>query len=73
MNVQDFLAYLQAYAAHFDLPVRLGTPATALSREGDEFVVELGDGRIRAEQVVIATGPFQEPRVPALRSYSRFE
>jgi putative flavoprotein involved in K+ transport len=62
----EVLAYLQAYAAHFDLPVRLGMPATGLTREGDEFVVELEDGRIRADQVVVATGPFQQPRVPAI-------
>jgi len=62
----EVLAYLQEYAAKFDLPVRLGTPVRGLSREGHEFVLELDDGRIRAEQVVIATGPFQEPRVPAI-------
>ncbi|MFL5939596.1 MAG: flavin-containing monooxygenase [Gaiellaceae bacterium] len=62
----EVLAYLQAYAAHFDLPVRVGTAATGLSRDGDEFVVELEDDQIRVEQVVIATGPFQEPRVPAI-------
>src|SRR3954471_20474024 len=62
----EVLAYLQAYAAHLDLPVRVGTPAKGLSRDADAFVVELEDERIRAEQVVIATGPFQEPRVPAI-------
>jgi len=61
----EVLAYLQGYAAHFDLPVRLGAPARRLSRDGERFVIELDDGRITADQVVIATGPFQEPRVPA--------
>jgi putative flavoprotein involved in K+ transport len=61
----EVLAYLQRYAAHFELPVRLGAPAKALRREADQFVLELDDGRITADQVVIATGPFQEPRVPA--------
>jgi putative flavoprotein involved in K+ transport len=61
----EVLAYLQGYAAHFDLPVRLGTPAKGLSREGDQFVVELDGARITANQVVVATGPFQEPRIPA--------
>jgi putative flavoprotein involved in K+ transport len=62
----EVLDYLQGYAAHFDLPVRLGTPAARVSREGDIFAVELAEGQIAAEQVVIATGPFQEPRIPAL-------
>ena len=62
---EEVLAYLQGYAAHFDLPVRLGTPARGLSLDGDQFVIELEDGRITANQVVIATGPFQDPRIPA--------
>jgi putative flavoprotein involved in K+ transport len=60
----EVVAYLQGYAAHFDLPVRLGAAARRLGREGDHFVVELDEGRVTAEQVVIATGPFQEPRIP---------
>ena len=63
---EEVLAYLQGYAAHFDLPVRLGTAAKRLSLERGEFVIELEDGCIAADQVVIATGPFQEPRVPAI-------
>src|SRR4051794_9537136 len=62
---EEVLAYLQGYAAHFDLPVRLGTPATGISRDGARFAIELEDERITANQVVIATGPFQEPRIPA--------
>jgi putative flavoprotein involved in K+ transport len=62
---EEVLAYLQRYAAHFDLPVRLGTPARGLQRDGDRFVIELEDGPITANQVVLATGPFQEPRIPA--------
>ena len=63
---QEVLTYLRGYAARFDLPVRLGTAATGLSRDGDQFVIELEDERITAKQVVIATGPFQEPRIPAV-------
>jgi putative flavoprotein involved in K+ transport len=63
---QEVLAYLQRYAAQFDLPVRLGTRAKRLSQDGGAFVIELDDARITADQVVLATGPFQEPRVPAI-------
>jgi putative flavoprotein involved in K+ transport len=37
-----------------------------LSREDGSFVIELEDRQIAAEQVVAATGPFQEPRIPAI-------
>ncbi|HKQ03003.1 MAG TPA: NAD(P)-binding domain-containing protein, partial [Actinomycetes bacterium] len=56
--------YLQAYAAAFDLPVRLNARATDLRRVGDDFEVRTGDASYRARQVVVATGPFQVPFVP---------
>jgi putative flavoprotein involved in K+ transport len=62
----EVLAYLQRYAAEFDLPVRLGAAARRLSRVGGGFVIDLDDGRLAADQIVVATGPFQEPRVPAI-------
>ena len=63
---QEVLAYLRHYAAHFDLPLRLGTAAKRLSHDGTAFVIELDGGHVTADQVVLATGPFQQPRVPAI-------
>src|SRR3954447_3873621 len=37
----EVVAYLRDYAAPFDLPVRLGTSARGLVRDGGRFVVEL--------------------------------
>ena len=56
--------YLQAYAAAFDLPVRLNAQVTDLRRVGDDFEVGTADASYRARQVVVATGPFQVPFVP---------
>jgi putative flavoprotein involved in K+ transport len=57
--------YLQAYAATFDLPVRLNAKATELSRLDDgSFEVRTADATYQARQVVVATGPFQVPFVP---------
>ncbi len=58
--------YLQAYAAAYELPVLLGTRVTALRRDGDRFVAQTTQGLLRARQVVVATGPFQAPVVPAV-------
>jgi putative flavoprotein involved in K+ transport len=60
--------YLTAYATRFDLPVRTGVSVDRLTREGDRFVVAAGDHRLEAEQVVVATGAYQTPRVPAFAS-----
>jgi putative flavoprotein involved in K+ transport len=56
--------YLQAYAAAFDLPIRLNARVTDLRRDGDDFEVRTADATFRARQVVVATGPFQVPFVP---------
>lgn len=56
--------YLEQYAASQQLPVVTSTRVTAVRREGEGFVAESGRGPVRARSVVIATGPFQYPRVP---------
>ena len=57
--------YLEKYAAHFNLPVRTGIRVDRLTREGDRFVVQAGDLRYKAENVVVAMASFQEHHVPA--------
>jgi len=56
--------YLKAYAATFDLPVRLNAGVTALSRTAEGFEARTESGVFRARQVVVATGPFQVPYMP---------
>src|SRR5213083_1640876 len=55
--------YLEAYAARFDLPVRLRSSVDRLSKEGDRYVVESRGGRFEADNVVIATGFYGVPSV----------
>ena len=56
--------YLQAYAAAFDLPVRLNARVTELRGVDDDFEVRTADATYQAGQVVVATGPFQVPFIP---------
>jgi putative flavoprotein involved in K+ transport len=56
--------YLEAYARHFDLPVRSAVRVNRLSRSDAGFRLETSDGELRAERVVIATGGYQTPVVP---------
>jgi putative flavoprotein involved in K+ transport len=61
----DVADYLAAYAAQFELPVRLDTTVTALTRAGDgSYLVKAGADELEAGQVVVATGPFQTPFTP---------
>src|SRR5437660_3072465 len=57
--------YLEAYAARFHLPVRLDSPVDTLTRENDRYLLTLGGQRLEAEHVVVATGAYQQPKVPA--------
>jgi len=58
----EFVEYLERYAAGFDAPVRDGVAVTALG-PGPEggFVLETSGGSLAAETVVLATGAFQRP------------
>ena len=60
--------YLEAYARHFDLPVRSNTRVERLSRQGSGFVVVAGDTRYEADNVVVAMANHQRPAVPAFAS-----
>jgi putative flavoprotein involved in K+ transport len=58
--------YLDRYAETFELPIELNSNVHALRADDGRFVLEM-DGRVRtADQVVVATGPFQTPYVPKL-------
>jgi putative flavoprotein involved in K+ transport len=60
----EVAAYLERYAAHFELPVELSTPVRSLSKDEHGFVLDANGRAIRADAVVVATGPFQTPIVP---------
>jgi putative flavoprotein involved in K+ transport len=62
----DVAGYLTDYARDFELPVELDSRVRAVRLGDGGYVVELDDRTYTAAQVVIATGPFQVPRVPAM-------
>jgi putative flavoprotein involved in K+ transport len=60
----DVVAYLTDYARDFELPVELNCHVRSV-RHGDDGYRVAFDGRTcEAEQIVVATGPLQIPRVP---------
>jgi putative flavoprotein involved in K+ transport len=61
--------YLEAYATHHQLPVRTGIRVQRLSAAGSGegeagFEVSTTSGTYVADQVIVATGAFQHPRIP---------
>ena len=57
--------YLETYARRFELPFRTGVKVDRLCKAGDRFEVSWGEHTLFAENVVVATGAFNTPRVPA--------
>jgi putative flavoprotein involved in K+ transport len=63
----EVIAYLERYAEIFELPIQLNSEVKRLDFGNDgRLRLEIDGGTITADQVVIATGPFQTPFVPKL-------
>lgn len=68
LSKDEMSDYLATYAYRFHLPVRLGTWVESLTRSGDSYTITAGRRRFEADHIVVATGPFQKPSVPAFAS-----
>ena len=69
----EVAAYLAAYAARFELPVRTGVSVQGLKRSRDRFVVSTVAGTFEADNVVVATGTAQVPKLPSFASELSFD
>lgn len=65
MPRDEVVAYIQRYATTIGAPVRLGTTVRRLIASADHFVAETSNGTITARRAVLATGPYQRPKIPA--------
>jgi putative flavoprotein involved in K+ transport len=64
MPRDQIVAYIEDYAAAFDLPVVEGAGAAQLTRGDRGFEIQTSAGSYLADQVVVATGPYQTPVIP---------
>jgi putative flavoprotein involved in K+ transport len=60
----EIVAFIEAYAAFVDPPIRCGTNVTRLRRRDGSFIADIPDGTIEAKNVVVATGPYQRALMP---------
>jgi putative flavoprotein involved in K+ transport len=60
----EVIEYLERYPETFELPIELDTPVRSLAAEDERFVLQIDGSTLHADQVIVATGPFQAPRVP---------
>ena len=62
----EVIGYLEQYAQVFELPTKLDSRVRRVSSDDGRFLLEVDGSTITADQVVVATGPFQMPFVPEL-------
>lgn len=67
MARDEIVGYIEGYAKSFGTPVIEGVAATRLRRDRKgRYLVGTGRGELIADQVVLATGPYQVPVIPRL-------
>lgn len=72
LSKDDYAAYLAEYALHFDLRLSLSEEARAIRPLDGAWEVETSQRRLRAATVVVATGHYAEPTVPAWDGVDEF-
>ncbi|TYA10230.1 NADPH-dependent L-lysine N(6)-monooxygenase [Paenibacillus faecis] len=58
--------YLEKYAEHFELPVKLETQVLSVEKDNEFYIVKTNKGPYKVLNLVIATGPFSKPHIPQM-------
>ncbi|HMG31534.1 MAG TPA: NAD(P)-binding domain-containing protein [Jiangellaceae bacterium] len=66
MTREQVVEFFGDYARSFDAPVRTGVTVTGVHQAPHGWIARTDTGRIHATNVVIATGHYDRPTVPAL-------
>jgi putative flavoprotein involved in K+ transport len=65
MSRADVIKYFDDYLERFDLPVHTEVEVFSVDRSGGQYLVRTSEGDYTAKNVVIATGLYQSPKIPA--------
>lgn len=66
MQRDEIVQYIEDYAAHFNPPIQTGVEVSRLGRGDGGFELETPIGKFTADQVVVATGGYHRPKIPAI-------
>ncbi|HKX76808.1 MAG TPA: NAD(P)/FAD-dependent oxidoreductase [Acidimicrobiia bacterium] len=66
MTMPELVDFLSGYAKWVEAPLQLHTTVTSLTRLNGGYRVETDNGIWKAPTVVVASGGFNQPKVPAL-------
>ena len=65
VSAKDYARYLELYARHHELDVRLGVGVEGISPHESGWLVESSVGEFEADNVIVATGYDREPSIPS--------
>ena len=68
MTMGEVVDFIERFATTSQAPVRTGTTVTSVRRVDDGYHVRTTDGDIHGRTVVVASGAFNQPSVPAFRT-----
>lgn len=63
---EELADYLKQYAKHFKIPIQFNAEVLSLTSSKRGFNIETSQGAYNAKRVIVATGPFQKPYIPAV-------
>lgn len=66
MSLAEVVKYFDDYVERFNLPVRCGVEVLSVQNIGGRFLVRTSEGDYESDNVVIATGLYQSPKIPNL-------
>ena len=69
MSKEEVVKYFYDYVERFDLPVHCGVEVFSVENQGKRYVVRTSEGDYETDNVVIATGLYQSPRIPLFSAH----
>lgn len=69
MSKEEVVKYFDDYVERFDLPVHCGVEVFGVEKQGKRYVVRTSEGDYETDNVVIATGLYQSPRIPLFSAH----
>ena len=66
MPRDEVISYFEEYVEQFELPIRYGVRVTSVEPVEAGYLVRTDKGEFEAANVVVATGMYQQPRIPPM-------
>lgn len=64
-NKYEVADYLKTYVKEFNIPIAFNQKITSLTKEEEVFILKSNTQEYRAQNVIVATGPFHTPFTPS--------